>query len=82
MAAKKKAKEPNIDDLVKLAEELNLPSGAFDGDIDDLCEEQARLHAENVKRDTLRDQLEFLNQGGFYRSRLAQLIRELSEESE
>ncbi len=75
-----KSDEPTIaqqiEDLVALARDANLPEGAFDGDIEDACNMEALMMMEETKESNLRDQLEFLHQHGFQIGRLAELIRE------
>ena len=76
MAKRKTKGGPSLDDLVKLASELKLPEGAFDGDLRDAADDEANLIYDNVKEEALYEQLEFLHMHGFQLGRLEELIRE------
>jgi len=81
MAKKKKIAEVKSDDvstLLELAEELHLPDGAFEEEIQDQADSGAKIIAENVMSESLMGQLEYLIQHGYGISRLAELIREYS----
>jgi len=65
-----------VSELLEIANLLTLPDGAFDGEIDDECAENASRQAEKIKGSVLMEQLEFLLAQGFAPSRLKQLIEE------
>ncbi len=83
MAKRKKPEPkavPSIDELVSLAKKVGLPAGAFDGDLEDACDDEAEIMKENVKSESLGEQLQFLHMHGYQLGRLAELIRELAKE--
>lgn len=88
MARKKKNPpgEPTLDEqiaeLVTLAESLDLPDDALDGDLHDAAEEEAELIYEGIVEDTLHEQLKFLAMHGWHLSRLAEMLREAAKNKE
>lgn len=83
MPRKKKAapvETLTLSKLCKIAEEIGLPEGVFDGDLEDACDDEAELMKENIKSDTLYEQLEFLYLHGFQLNRLEQMIHGLAKE--
>lgn len=85
--AKRKAKvEPKsqptaeaIEDLLVLAQELGVPEGALDEELEDVCESAKRRQLAAIKDGLLWTQLEFLVANGFSLKRLEELIRELAK---
>lgn len=89
-SSKKKADEntktqpPNtadvLADLLEYAEKKRLPSGAFDDDIWDTIEGEAKLVFEGLRGNILYDQLEYLYAQGYSAARLRELIDEYGKE--
>ena len=77
---KKKVSESYSDQLADIVEKANLPDGAFDDELWDACEAEARLQHEQITKSVLLDQLEFLYFRGYSIKRLQQLVRELEEQ--
>lgn len=75
----KKSVEHEISELVKLAETLKLPSGAFDDDVQDEARHEAKLIAEGVNESGLKNQLEYLYMRGWKPGRLYDLLREYAQ---
>ncbi len=66
----------DVSDLLELAQQVNLPDGFFDGDVQDECESDAKILAKKINSGTLMEQLEFLIEHGYQKGRLEELIRE------
>lgn len=81
--AKRKAKaepEPTLESLTALWDKLGLPEDAFVGDLEDACDDEAAMMFENIKAETIREQLYFLYLHGFALKRLEELINEYAAE--
>jgi hypothetical protein len=63
-------------DLAEFAEKQNLADDAFDGELQDECDNEATLMFDNLKGGTWREKMEFLLSNGFTPTRLRQLIRQ------
>jgi hypothetical protein len=74
------ANQKDVKRLLKVANEINLPEDALDGDVEDEVQDEARDY---IKRRTsevndggLQSQLEYLLDSGYDPSRLEEIMRE------
>lgn len=70
------AEKDDVAELVALAERLNLPVDALEGDVRDAAESAAELAAETAMEGGLAEQINFLLDNGFQPGRLGELIKE------
>jgi|GEM_PF-6276464 len=64
----------SISDLLELAEKVNMPSDALDGEICDEVHDEARDRAKQLCDGLLIDKLEYLVERGYKIARLKELI--------
>lgn len=76
----KKTTQESIEDLNEIAQESNIPDGAFDDELFDACESAAKLQHETICQAPLLEQLEFLYAHGYGVSRLRELLEAAREE--
>ncbi len=80
MPAKKKPAKPDpmiddqIEDLVELWQKRNLPDGALEDDLQDACNDEAELIMENMRSESLFEQLKFLHMHGYGIEEIKELI--------
>lgn len=68
-----------IQRLTELAESLNVPEDIFDGEIDDIAQDEAKRLADIMKNESWRRKLNYLYMGGFAIGRLEEFIQEASD---
>jgi hypothetical protein len=74
-------KQKTINDLAALAKTKNVIEGAFDDELWDTTEQEARNKYKALIAQRLEDQLEYLHDQGYTIARLEQLIEEFSLEN-
>ena len=67
------------EEMNRLAEALHAQDDFFAGDLEDACNEDAKLALENINSKTMREKLKFLLAHGFTIERLRKLIEEAKE---
>lgn len=82
MAKGKKKPEPDLSDLVALAEEPGVGSDRFEGDVEDAADTAASMAVENANEGGLCIQFEYLLSEGMDPGRLEEIIRQYAAEPE
>ena len=80
-AKKRKTIADEVSELLELAEQQSLPEDFLKEEIEDECDAQSELQAENINSGILMGKIEFLLQNGWGVARLKELIQDgLDEE--
>ncbi len=76
----KKHVSGQLKDLVDLANRLSLPADAFDGEVEEACNYEARRIKESIEADGWLGKLVFLYHHGFEPERLRKMIEEMARD--